>query len=100
MNFEEASGIEVNGSSYRGVVNTTYEKLVTVFGPPHEGPHDRTLDKITCEWRLRFEDGDIATIYDWKETDTPMGEYEWHVGGFRSTALEKVTRALESLKGD
>ena len=100
MNFEEANGIEVNGSSYRGVVNTTYEKLVTVFGPPQEGPHDRTLDKITCEWRLRFEDGDIVTIYDWKETDTPMGEYERHVGGFRSTALEKVTKALESLKGD
>ena len=39
-----------------------------------------------------------ATIYDWKEVETPFGDYEWHVGGFSYDALELVERVIENAR--
>jgi len=44
---------------------------------------------------LEFEDGTVATIYDWKEYETPMGLYRWHIGGKNNLAVARVTRALK-----
>lgn len=79
-----------NMTSLQGYVLTTYDKLVAVFGKPM-GPGDKT----TAEWILKFDDGTVATIYDWKEYDTPQGEYSWHVGGNKRTAVAKVQDALD-----
>ena len=35
-----------------------------------------------------------ATIYDWKEQSTPMGQYRWHIGGNSHDAVEAVETAL------
>jgi hypothetical protein len=84
-----------SGTSLQGYVNTTYDTLVAKFGEP-------TLidgDKITVEWVLTFKvvkdiDEDFeyvtATIYDWKEERTPMGQYRWHIGGNSHDAVEAV----------
>jgi hypothetical protein len=37
-----------------------------------------------------------ATIYDWKEYETPMGRYRWHIGGKDLDAVEAVTTTLRS----
>ena len=39
---------------------------------------------------LRFEDGTVATIYDWKEDETPLGDYDWHIGGKTPRAFDRV----------
>jgi DNA-binding ferritin-like protein len=39
---------------------------------------------------LEFEDGTVATIYDWKEYQTPMGLYHWHIGGRNNLAVHRV----------
>ena len=92
----------ISGTSLKGYVNTTYDDLVDRFGEPTY----TNGDKITAEWALEFkvldedaEDNDdfdyvTATIYDWKETATPMGKYNWHIGGFDSRAVEAVEKAL------
>lgn len=72
----------VYGTSLRGYVTTTRRVLEEAFGEPvffGEG------DKVTVEWMIRFEDGSVATVYDWKryEEGTPdMDEVlEWNIGG-------------------
>ena len=82
-----------NMTSYKGKVNITYAELVEIFGAPDRGPHDLG-DKVTCNWELKFDDGTVATIYDWKMSDTPMGEYEWHIGGHSLTAVDRVVDCI------
>lgn len=84
----------INGTSLVGYVVTSYSELVEKFGEPDFGPNG-SGDKVTCEWALEFEDGTVATIYDWKEYETPMGEHRWHVGGNKRVAVDRVTEVLE-----
>ena len=82
------------GSSLQGYIKTTFADLVEKFGKPDV----IDLDKSTAEWCVEFcvdlGDGDTgyvnATIYDWKTDSTPMGEYDWHIGGFNFGAVECV----------
>ena len=87
----------VNMTSYKGSLTTPYGQLIQVFGEPDHGPNDLDLDKITCEWMLKFEDGTIATIYDWKTGRTPMGQYEWHIGGHSSDAVDRILETYYSV---
>ena len=96
MKFEKANGSNANGTCYQDIVYTDYESLVGVFGKPNYGPlASDDDDKVTCEWILKFQDGTIATIYDWKTySGTPMGTYGWHIGGFDKGASIRVREAL------
>lgn len=81
---------EVDMTSFQGYVSTIYDDLIKVFGEPQW----RDGDKVTCEWNLKFADGTVATIYDYREDTTPKGVYDWHVGGFNQYAVKRVTEAL------
>jgi hypothetical protein len=78
------------GTSLQGKMSAYYHQLVEVFGEPDGGG-----DKTTVEWCLEFEDGTIATIYDWKEYDTPTGRYDWHIGGKNKSAVYAVMDAFK-----
>ena len=84
------NGADVNMTSLQGYIEAYYHQLVEVFGEPEGGG-----DKTTVEWCLSFEDGTVATIYDWKEYDTPLGLYQWHIGGRNNLAVARVTRAFK-----
>lgn len=60
------------------------------FGPPLEGSDD---GKTTAEWDLEFEDGTVATIYDWKTGSTPEKLYNWHIGGHNQDVLKHIEKA-------
>jgi len=79
-----------NGTSLQGYVSTDYNTLVEVFGEPDR----RNGDKVTVEWCLEFEDGTVATIYDWKMYETPFGQYRWHIGGESQQAVYHVQDSL------
>lgn len=85
----------MNGTCLKGYIVTTYDELVQAFGNPSFGPNDNLDDKVTCEWNLKFRDGTIATIYDWKEVYTPMSKHRWHIGGLNQAAVDRVYEALE-----
>ena len=87
-------GANTNGTSLKGYIRASYDQLVQVFGQPDVGPDDRDQDKVTCIWELTFNDGTVATIYDWKEGETPMGTYEWHIGGRNNNASTMVQDAF------
>jgi len=99
LGFEHNEGAD--GTSLQGYVTTTYAELVAKFGEPTF----TNGDKVTAEWVLDFkvvkpgeadEDFDYvtATIYDWKEYETPMGRYRWHIGGKDLDAVDAVTTTL------
>ena len=79
-----------DGTSLQGYVQAYYHQVVEVFGEPEAGG-----DKTTVEWCLSFEDGTVATIYDWKEYETPMGLHRWHIGGRNYKAVDRVTQTFK-----
>jgi hypothetical protein len=94
------SDADINMTSYKGYIVTTYQELCEVFGPPDDGPNDLDADKVTCCWRLKFADGTVASIYDWKTGSTPFGEYDWHIGGHNIKAVNRVKTAMRSVRVD
>jgi hypothetical protein len=72
-----------------GYVNTTYADLVEAFGQPLSGG-----DKTNSEWIIKFSDGEVATIYDWKEPSTPVYDYDWHIGGNKAEVVKRVAAIL------
>ena len=78
------------GTSLQGYMPAYLHQLIEVFGEPDGGG-----DKTTVEWCLEFEDGTVATIYDWKEYDTPTGLYQWHIGGKSNLAVARVQQAFK-----
>ena len=90
ITFENNPKVSINGTCLQGYIETTYDELVKVFGEPTrlEG------DKVTVEWILQFSDGTVATIYDWKLSETPMEYYPWHIGGMSRRAVDLVTDCM------
>ena len=80
---------DANMTSLCGYVTTTYADLVKAFGEPLNGG-----DKTNSEWIIKFADGQVATIYDWKEPETPFGVYDWHIGGKDSSALTMLQKII------
>jgi hypothetical protein len=96
----------IDGTSLQGEISTTKAQLIATFGAPNWettfDPIFHTGEKVTTEWAFVFEDGTLATIYDWKryEQGSPdLNEvYSWHIGGFSPLAVERVTQALTPKK--
>jgi len=95
--------IETAGSHGIGVIEASYNMIKTAFGDPC-GSDDY---KVQVEWAIQFEDGTIATIYDWKQGDLYNGEgngthfskvEEWHVGGFNDNAELRVLEVLTGIQ--
>ena len=127
MVFTNSNDIPTIGTSLTGYVKTTYDTLVKAFGEPTDtgsswyGEGDPPFyanyedgDKVTAEWTLAFavgggdpDDGGmddsasvIATVYDYKETYTPLIEYNWHVGGHDNNALRFVEARLAEVENE
>lgn len=92
MKFSTGSHVGVSGTCLQGYVHTTYAHLLHVLGKPT----CRDGDKTTCEWDIKFDDGTIATIYDWKTDSTPTGPYDWHVGGSEPRSVFLVGLILKA----
>jgi hypothetical protein len=95
MNATKTNAID--GTSLQGEISTTKAQLIATFGAPNWESNDES-EKLTIEWAMVFEDGTLATIYDWKryEEGTPdLNEvYAYHIGGMSPLAVERVTKAL------
>ena len=87
-NFFADSEINANGTSLRGYVQTTREKLTEVFGDPQ---FFSMGDKVTTQWIIQFDSGEIATIYDWKRFDQEVFSVTtWNIGGMDTQAADLV----------
>ena len=87
--------INSNDSCHQGEVSAKYHQLVELFGEPHEYFDDYKSD---AEWYVEFDDGVVATIYNWKNGrnyngfDAPHVENinEWNIGGFSLEAARRI----------
>lgn len=89
-------GADMHMSSLKGYVNTTYDKLVELFGKPEYSDAD-PYEKVNAEWTVEttvyddFEEDEKTvkfSIYNWKTGSVPTEKYAWHVGGFSYDAVE------------
>ena len=62
------------------------DELNEVFGPA-EDTSETSDGKTTMEWRIRFDDGAIATIYDWHG-------FRWSIGGRGKNVADRVEALL------
>ena len=87
----------VDGTSLKGEILISFNKLVEVFGEPTFMIDPSSQDKVTREWILGFPCGTVATIYNWKNYgDEPEDheDYAWHIGGHTTSAVELVRDAI------
>lgn len=86
---------KVNGTHYQGEIDIKYDEIVAVIGNPC---HDGDGYKVDAEWVLEFEDGTLATIYNWKDGKNYLGDMghnvkqicNWHIGGHDQYAIDRV----------
>jgi len=85
----------INGTSYHGVsIEATLSELYAELGEPdYEGPPD---EKVQYEWLFQFENGDIFTLYCWKEYGWIKKKelINWHIGGENKAITKKAKIAL------
>lgn len=95
--------IDLNGTHLQGQIDTTYSKLKKIFGKPNNGDGYKT----DAEWEIEFEDGTVATIYNYKDGFNYNGrEYgmsktkitDWHIGGYDKKAYEMVCAMIKEGK--
>ena len=92
-----------NGTSFHNdTFNASVADLRIICGIPVM-EHNDGSDKVNFDWVMETEDGDVFTIYDWKEYRT-LSEHEnieWHIGGengnITSTALNEIADALNNI---
>ena len=86
--------IKTTGTSFRGDIRLDYYDILSRLGKPRDGDEY----KIDVAWEIEFDDGTVATLYNWKNGRNYCGEDglkpcqidEWNIGGFKSDAVEKV----------
>jgi len=89
-----------DGTSFHGVtIRATVNQLISAFGEPSEDSNTGE-DKVNFEWEMETEDGEVFTIYDWKEYRMiDVDEYViWHIGAkdksTSNTAEDEILKKL------
>ena len=88
----KATSKNTSGTSFHDTtIKCSVATLRKVLGEPECEPNDGE-DKINFEWVLETNDGDVFTVYDWKEyrslNDNEM--IEWHIGGYNQKSTEQA----------
>lgn len=93
----------IGTSFYKDVFFSSVSDLRKILGEPiYED--NKGDDKVNFEWEMETDNGDVFTVYDWKEY-REIDEYEiieWHIGGdsgaVTADALAEIKNALEGLE--
>ena len=91
---------DTDGTSFHHVtIRATVEQLTKAFGEPSDDSNTGE-DKVNFEWEMETEDGEVFTIYDWKEYRMiDVDEYViWHIGAMNksvcNTAEDEILKKL------
>lgn len=102
ITHNEDDSIRTCGTCLRGHITTSYANLVDVFGEPMKDGFDDY--KSDAEWVVQFEDGLVATIYNYKnginycgsEHGTPTHRiHDWNIGGYDTAVVTYIIDALK-----
>ena len=81
-----------DGTSFHNHTFTaTVDDLRNVLGQPYCEQNDGE-DKVNFDWIMETEDGEVFTVYDWKEYRQldENEDIEWHIGGRSGLITEKA----------
>ncbi len=92
--------VNSNGTHLQGEIVAKYADLKKKFGKPTVGD----AYKCDAEWKIEFENGVVATIYNWKNGKNYCGKNgiattkitDWHIGGNSQESVRLVKQALQS----
>ena len=93
--YKSADGTSFHGTTIRATVN----QLISAFGEPSDDSNTGE-DKVNFEWDMETEEGEVFTIYDWKEgRPLRLDEYVvWHIGAkdksTSNTAEDEILKKL------
>jgi hypothetical protein len=99
VTHNEQDDIWVEGSHLQGYIKAKYTELVALFGKPTDGDGY----KVDAEWNVKFDDGIVASIYNYKDGPNYCGPdgvpvhkiTDWHIGGTTKRAVDQVQIALD-----
>ena len=88
---------ETNGTSFHySTVRASVNELIKIIGEPTY--EDNTgKDKVNIEWVLEDDNGNVVTIYDWKQY-RKIGYDEkinWHIGGMEKDITDNAKEEIE-----
>lgn len=102
MNYQTHNQKTINpdGTHLMGYIDIEYDKLVSLFGEPT----DSDGYKVDAQWEIEFEDGLVATIYNWKDGKNYNGEEgldvteitDWHIGGHEKDVVDRIHNIFAS----
>lgn len=80
-----SGSINTDGTYALGAIDISYQRLVDVLGNPQGGDGE----KVDAEWLLQFDNGSVATIYNYKNGRNYCGSKglatenitDWRIGG-------------------
>ena len=93
--YKSTDGTSFHGTTIRATVN----QLISAFGEPSDDSNTGE-DKVNFEWEMETEDGEVFTIYDWKEYKMiDVDKYVvWHIGAkdksTSNTAEDEILKKL------
>ena len=96
--FKSADGTSFHNTTF----SATVQDLRKILGIPRDEQNDGE-DKVNFEWVMETDDGEVFTVYDWKEYRKleEDEEIEWHIGGdsgrITEQALEEIEEALQNI---
>lgn len=91
---------KTEGSSLLKTTFAKYSELVDLFGEPAEGDGY----KVDARWVIEFEDGQVFTIYNWKNgpnygEDRKVKDINfWHIGGQWENEWERIISIITANK--
>ena len=101
---DAGSNINTNCTHLQGALVCTFADLMNAFGNPMKDGFDDY--KSDAEWNVEFENGTVATIYNYKNGKNYCGEdglevweiTRWNIGGFELHCVEYVRNAVANVK--
>jgi hypothetical protein len=93
--------VQITGTELVGYLNCSYQELVDRFGKPLSAGFDDC--KSDAEWHIKFEDGAVATIYNWKNGRNYLGDegmypweiMDWNIGGLTGEVVERIKELIK-----
>jgi len=86
---------DTDGTSFHGVtIRATVDQLTKAFGEPYD--NNSGDDKVNFEWDMETDEGEVFTIYDWKEYRVLRSDemITWHIGAKSKSDSNVAEREL------
>jgi hypothetical protein len=78
MKWTKGSLEQITNTFLVSEIDLSFIDIVKKLGPASAKSFD---SKVRARWVLKFEDGNIATIYDWKTAGDIKKVGTWNIGG-------------------